>query len=298
MPDFTSFYESFLLRGLEQFRKYYGLYRGTVVRNDDPERRGRIQAKVPQVGHSSAPDVWIDPAFDGAGSDRGSFYPPEIGDSVKVSFSHGDPSKPATFLPGWFGGADLPEEFAYTAGQKVTGQTGTVSVPERRGFVTRKGHSITFSDEDGKESVELTWHRRSSTDESKLADNRGDRSKSADRETGDKASLVFNSDGDVIITNIHGSKLSLNASTKNIVVRDEHGNTLTMHSGGVTIETPKAVIKATQTELSDGADTPAMRGRETELWLKTHTHSTPWGPTGTPIVPPPPNILSKNVKLR
>lgn len=298
MADFQGFYEALLFRGLEHFRKYYGLYRGIVTRNDDPEKRGRIQAKVPQVGHSATPDVWIDPAFDAAGTDRGSFYPPEVGDSVKVSFYHGDPAKPSTYFPGWFGGTDLPEEFAYTEGQKVSGQTGTAAVPERRGFITRKGHRITFSDKDGDERVELVWHKRALADESRSADARGDRSKSADRSTGDTASIAFTPTGDVVLTNPNGSTITLGAKDKNIVIRDEHNNTITMNSQGVTVTSPKIVLKANQTELSDSSDVHVPRGEDLMKYLASHTHSTAWGPSGPPIQPPPAKILSKFVKLR
>jgi hypothetical protein len=283
---------------MENFRLYYGLYRGTVTRNDDPEKRGRIQAKVLQVGHTRAPDEWIDPAFDSAGLDRGWFSPPEVGDSVRVGFEHGKPAKPIIYFGGWFGGDMLPEELAYTENQRVAGQTNPAAVPERRGFVTRKGHRFIFSDVDGEEQIELVWHRRSPTDPSKTAETQGDRSKSADRSIGDSASFVFTPDGDIVLTNKNGSTITLGASEHNIIVEDENGNKLTMSSAGVVIETKKAVVKAAQVELGVGADAHAVRGEELMLWLKSHTHSTAWGPSGPPISPPPQQILSKNVKVK
>jgi hypothetical protein len=301
MPDFDSFYEAFLLRGLEGFRKYYGWYRGTVTRVDDPTRRGRIQAKVLQVGHTIAPNAWIDPAFEGAGTDRGAFFPPEIGDSVRVAFEHGRPDKPILYIGGWYGEADLPTEFAYTEGKKVTGQTGTVAVPERRGIVTRKGHRLLFADVDGEEAVELSWHKPDPSDAALTADARGDRSQTADRTTGKTSTLLFNADGDVVLSNQNGSKVTLSAKNKNIVIEDENKNVVTIDKSGVVVDatkTGKIVLKGVTVEVADGADTPAVRGRELDTWLKSHTHGTAWGPSTPPLSPPPPSILSKNVKLK
>jgi len=298
MPSFDAFYENLLLRGLENFRKYYGIYRGTVTRNDDPEMRGRVQAKVLQVGHTNTPDIWIDPAFEGAGENRGSFFPPEVGDSVRVAFEAGRADKPIIYFGGWYGGTDLPEEFSYTTGQRINGQTGSVPVPERRGIITRKGHRLIFNDEDGKETVTLAWHQPSASDAAKTADKNGDRSKTADRGSGKTSTLVMNSDGDVVVTNANGSSVTLSSKNKNIVVQDENSNVLTMDSNGVTLKTKKAVIKATQVEVGDGADTPGVRGRELNTWLTSHTHGTAWGPSSPPLTPPPATILSKNVKLK
>lgn len=298
MPGFNEFFEALVLRGLENFRLYYGVYRGVVTRNDDPDKRGRVQAYVPQVLQTQAPNVWIDPAFDGAGSERGWFCPPEVGDNVRVSFEHGNPAKPIIYFGGWFGGASTPNEFSYTEGKRVTGQTGTVAVPERRGFITRKGHRLVFSDVDGKEQIELVWHRRAPTDPSVTAESQGDRSKSADRDTGDTASLVFDANGDIILTNKNGSKITLGSAARNIVIEDENHNVATMDSSGVRVKTKKMVIESDQTELSDDSDVSGIRGEDLLQWLKTLTVSTAWGPSGTPIVPPPRTMLSKHVKLR
>lgn len=298
MANFEAFYESLLLRGLEHFRKYYGLYRGTVTRNDDPERRGRIQVKVLQVGHTKAPEVWVDPSFDGAGTNRGAFWPPEVGDSVRVAFEHGNPSTPIIYFGGWFGGEDLPDDFAYTSGQKVSGQSGTTSVPERRGLITRKGHRITFSDEDGKETVEIGWHKRSASDDSATADTNGDRTKSADRAQGDTATIVFNPDGDIVLTNKNGSKVTLGAKNKNITVQDENNNLITLDKNGATIESKKIVLKSSNVEVGEGADSVILRGTEFSNYIATHTHGTAWGPSTVPIQPIPSNSKSRTAKVK
>jgi uncharacterized protein involved in type VI secretion and phage assembly len=299
--DFQAFYETLILRGLEPFKKYYGFYRGTVMRNDDPEKRGRIQVKVLQVGHMDTLNIWVDPAFDAAGTSRGGFFPPEVGDSVRVAFEHGQPEKPVLYIGGWFGTADLPSELAYTEGAKVAGVTGTRSVPEKRGFVTRKGHRLIFNDTKDTESVELSWHQPDPSDASVSADTNGDRSKTASRTSGKTSTLLFDSEGNITITNANGSRVHLSSEDQNIVITDENDNVITMDSTGITLDSSrntKIVLKADQVELASGADTPAVRGRELDTWLRTHTHGTAWGPSSPPLTPPPPTILSKSVKLR
>lgn len=301
MASFDAIYEAFLFRGLENFRKYYGLYRGVVMRNDDPDKRGRIQVKVLLVGHTDTLNVWVDPAFDGAGTNRGSFFPPEVGDSVRVGFEFGRSDRPVIYFGGWFGIDDLPTEFAYTENQELAGQTGGVPVPERRGFVTRKGHRLVVSDVDGQEMVELAWHKPAPTDPARTADQQGDRSKTADRTTGQSATLTFTPDGDVVVTNQNGSTITLSAKNRNVVVLDENQNMLTLDKTGVTVDASKTgsiFFKAGQINVGDGADSPGVRGRELNSWLVSHTHGTAWGPSTPPLSPPPPSILSKVVKIK
>lgn len=259
---FERFFQNLLNHGLEYFKKYYGVYRGIVSRNDDPEQRGRIQAHVPSVGQQFALDVWIEPAFDGAGSNRGVFWPPEVGDGVRVVFDKGDPSKPSVYWGGWFGSEDLPDEFS-TSTVAIGGLPR--QVPEKRGFVTRKGHRVIFNDADGEESLEIAWHRPSPLDASVT-----DRAVSADREEGDTSLLRFTGDS--------------------ILIENKDGSTIEITDGKVFVNIDQVVLV--------GDDQDAVRGNDLLQYLKTHVHGTFWGPSSPPITPPPPTILSKNVKLK
>ena len=41
-------------------KRFYGLYEGIVVNHDDPEKRGRVKLRVPQVtGFEEPIRVWI-----------------------------------------------------------------------------------------------------------------------------------------------------------------------------------------------------------------------------------------------
>jgi uncharacterized protein involved in type VI secretion and phage assembly len=258
--------------GLEYFHRYYGLYRAEVKKVDDPEERGRIQVQCPEVGHTKVLPKWVEPSFMAAGKNRGWFWPPEVGDSVWVSFERGDAGRPNLYFGGWFGDKEVPTELGY-AGKN----------PKRRGFATRTGHTVVFNEEAGKESIEVYWRRPSS----QPAD------KDTDKRDGDKASFVFDKEGSILLTNKNGTSLALNAKDKKITIEDkDNSNTVVIDSNGVKITTSKDVIiadaanckiNAKQVTLADGADTPAVRGDDLKQWLSQHTHPSAVGPTGPPV---------------
>jgi uncharacterized protein involved in type VI secretion and phage assembly len=88
-------------------KKYYGVYRGTVVENIDPLQIGRIVALVPDVG-GVIPTTWAMPCVPIAGKQAGTFVVPQIGSGVFVQFEAGDPDKPV-WMGGWWGDvAEVP----------------------------------------------------------------------------------------------------------------------------------------------------------------------------------------------
>ena len=313
MSDFATFYEALSKYGLETFHKYYGLYPCRVERNDDEEGRGRIQVSNPIIGKGEIIEEWVLPCFPGAGPDRGTFWPPEIGDWVYCSFTRGEPDRPEIYLGGWYANGEVPSEFKYTDG--VAGNE--FGVPERRGFITRKGHRLLFTDEAGKESIRLLWHQASSDP------NRAE----SPRTGGSYAGVLINPDGSVTITNKNGAQLTLatpeNASDTSLVLIDDNGNSISMaddnvsvvSSSGdsielkkgaisvnskktVTVNSPSVNLAAGGVDIASGADSPAMRFIDWVTWASSHTHLTAFGPSSPPVVPPTPTIASKNVKLK
>lgn len=301
------FIERVVQDGLEAFGRFYGFYRGICTRNDDPQGRGRIQARCPMIGHGDAPNVWIDPIFESAGASHGTFFPPVVGDCVRVCFECGNPQIPDGYVGGWYGTADVPAEVAYSDG-----------TPERRGFVSRAGHSLVFCDEPGKESIQLIWHKPDSSDESLT-----DLTVTADRTRGKFAFMSFNDDGSIQFVNPNGSNINIDATNKAVVIMDESGNTVTLDADGSRIIDNKGNVvslsggditilagtnvhvvgqtvnvKAGTVALGDQATYSAVVGEICKEYLGNHTHTSPMGPTGMPVLPPPPSILSVNVKLR
>jgi uncharacterized protein involved in type VI secretion and phage assembly len=76
----------------EQMGVYYGKYRGVVRENVDPEKRGRLKVRVPQVLANL--EVWALPNVPYAGKGKGIFMMPDEGQSVWIEFEAGDPSFP------------------------------------------------------------------------------------------------------------------------------------------------------------------------------------------------------------
>jgi uncharacterized protein involved in type VI secretion and phage assembly len=88
-------------------RKYFGVYRGTVVNNIDPLQIGRVMALVPDVG-GIIPTTWAMPCVPMAGKQMGTFMVPQIGSGIFVQFEAGDPDRPV-WVGGWWGNvAEVP----------------------------------------------------------------------------------------------------------------------------------------------------------------------------------------------
>jgi hypothetical protein len=90
--------------------EYFGKYRGTVLQNIDPERRGRLQLLVPDV-LSLIPSTWAEPCVPLAGPTgppMGVYMVPPIGAGVWVEFEHGNPNKPIWVGCRWGAPSDIP----------------------------------------------------------------------------------------------------------------------------------------------------------------------------------------------
>jgi len=87
--------------------KFYGKYRGVVLQNIDPERRGRIQVQVPDVSNL-LPSSWAMPCLPFSGQQMGFFAVPQIGAGVWVEFEQGNPDYPI-WSGCWYGlGTEIP----------------------------------------------------------------------------------------------------------------------------------------------------------------------------------------------
>jgi hypothetical protein len=113
-------------------------YRGEVMDDADPLRRGRVKVKVYPMfsGVETAVLPWAAPAtslFEGAGTDAGSFTPPAVGTKVWVFFEAGHITQPVYFACAPDGVAGVPAE-------------GLVSYPNRKVWKTASGITIIIDD--------------------------------------------------------------------------------------------------------------------------------------------------------
>ncbi len=311
MSTLETFIELLQKNGLEYFSSFFGTYRAVVSRNDDPQGRGRIQVAVPIAG--SAPmNVWIDPLFKQTGNDRGEFCPPEVKDSVFICFDRGLPETPLAYFGGVNANGKVPAEFAGTPGKAEN------PVPEVRGFITRMGHRLLFSDKAGSEFIRIIWHKADPGDPAN-----SDRSLSADRTSGDSAAITFEPDGSVVLVNKNGSLIQLDATNNSVKIVDENGNlinmtpdgisvvdssssVISMHGGkveitsssAVTINAPSLNAKTGGVFLGDQATFSGVLGEQLIAYLAAHVHLTAFGPSSPPVPPPTPALISKSVKLK
>lgn len=94
--------------GIEYFNKYYGIYKGFVVSNEDPDNLGRLQLKCPNVYGNNVFKKWAVSKGIYCGKGIGSFWLPNEGDPVWVSFEGGDIRFPV-WEYGWWRDKDVPE---------------------------------------------------------------------------------------------------------------------------------------------------------------------------------------------
>lgn len=287
--NFEIFFQKLAQYGLEFYKRYYGIYRAEVVATNDPKARGRVQIYCPEVGHTTTLNVWVDPAFHASGTDRGWFWPPEVGDSVWVSFERGDSSKPRVYFGGWHGTDEIPSEIRPTKDQP----------PKKRGVALRTGHRFFFDETAGSETIELTWQAPTSQPVDKAT---------APRTGTAKSTLLFDKDGSISLSSRDAkSSIKLDATSGSVTIKDPNNNVITMDSSGVKISTQGNVtidgavscaINAQMVSLCSGADSPAVRGTDLMTWLSSHAHGCAVGPTTPPLVPPTPNILSVTTTLK
>jgi Rhs element Vgr protein len=116
-----------------------GLHIGTVTKlESDPDGEDRIQVKIPFI-NTNDDGIWARVSTLDAGSERGSFFRPEIDDEVILGFIGEDPRKPVVL--GMVNSSSKP------APLKASDQN-----PEK-GFVTREKIKFIFNDE--KKSIEI-----------------------------------------------------------------------------------------------------------------------------------------------
>ncbi len=96
--------------GIEKTGRYYGLYEGFVINNNDPEKRGRLQVQIPSIFGEQTFEEWIFGKAIFNGNNIGIFAIPSVGSGVWISFINGDSERPI-WENGWFADKDISQEF-------------------------------------------------------------------------------------------------------------------------------------------------------------------------------------------
>jgi uncharacterized protein involved in type VI secretion and phage assembly len=119
---------------------YTAGYLAEVTSLDDPDSRARVQVRILSFDGADGHDgpVWARVACPFAGSDRGAFWLPDVGDEVFVVFVNGDPRMPVVVGGLWNGASSPPETISGGRNQKKVVRS-------------KNGVKITLDDQDGQE---------------------------------------------------------------------------------------------------------------------------------------------------
>ena len=115
-------------------QKVYGTYRGVVTNNRDPENRGRLQLRVPEVFGESVAE-WALPCAPYGGGLKGFYAVPTPGDEVWVAFEAGEPRQPI-----WLGGL-------WRTGEVPPDRSGQVATPGVKIHRSNRGLMLSLDDE-------------------------------------------------------------------------------------------------------------------------------------------------------
>lgn len=120
-----------------------GVVLALVKSTKDPDGLGRVQITFPWRGKEEDEELhWARLATLMAGSERGTFFYPDVDDEVLVAFEHGDIDSPYIIGALW-NSQDMPPE-ANSEGENNI-----------KLIKTRSGHMIKLDDTDGSEKIEI-----------------------------------------------------------------------------------------------------------------------------------------------
>lgn len=287
--------------GLENWcKRYYGIYRAIVIDNEDPESMGRCRLQIPSIGQRIEDDapsnLWAKPCMPGLsvgeGQMHGVFFPPDLKDEVWVQFEHGDSRFPVYtggFIRKEYEGDDLIVEKALF-----------------KGFRTKTGHYLRFSDDKDNDDLHIT-----------LAKGDGDGGVS-----GSVISLM--KDGSVVVANDDNSNVFLDKENKSVTMMASDGSdvlssitagddkvTLMTKSGGsLSIEGDVLQFNGKEFIVNAGGKIallsgsvfvgkgmmyePAVRGMRLNIWAMAHQHTTGFPGSPTAPFPVPPGLIMMN----
>lgn len=257
--------------------KRYGKYRGVVVDNNDPQKRGRLRLKIPSVLNEQESD-WALPCMPfGGATNYGLFLIPNKDAQMWVEFEEGDIDRPIWTGTFWQQESDVPQD-------------ASKDEPTTRLLHTPGGHIFQFDDEEGEKKFRL-YHP---ADAEMIIDKNGTFSMT------DASGAVLKMDAEnneIIIEDANGNIMTMNSSgTK---VEDSNGNVIEMAAAGITVEGTKIVVKGSQVHLGDEGGEPVIKGQSFLSMFATHIHTVApvvGGPTSPPIPQGEMSTLSTTVK--
>ncbi len=121
--------------------RWYGVFPALVTDIKDPDGQGRVKIKLPWSPDASGSDyeAWARLATMMGGSNRGTWFIPDVNDEVLICFEGGDPRRPYV-IGGLWNGSDSPPQSMDGGGQNNI-----------KMIRSRNGVKITLDDQTGQE---------------------------------------------------------------------------------------------------------------------------------------------------
>ncbi len=270
MDDFNALQQTIR----QQQNRYWGKYRAFVADNTDPQKLGRCRLVIPSVLGETLSD-WALPVtpYGGAG-DEGFLMVPPLDAQVVAEFMEGDISSPLWTGSFWRSGGTPPAEYEAN------------DTPTAKILKTGSGHLLHFEDKEGEETITL----RSATD----------------------AVIEMNAGGSISLTDSGGATVVIDAEANEIRIEDANGNsvimsgsgmefsdasgnTITTEAGGVTVQSGATItLDGSMVAVAGSGGEPLIKGSSFLAAFNAHTHNctAPGSPSGPPVPPLTPSVLT------
>lgn len=129
----------------QERKRLYGVYPALVQNIVDPDQQGRVRIRLPWSPDSSGAgyEAWARLSTTMAGNARGTWFIPDVGDEVLVTFEGGDPRRPYVIGALW-NGRDAPPEQMDEGGEN-----------NKKVIASRRDIRITLDDTQGQETITI-----------------------------------------------------------------------------------------------------------------------------------------------
>lgn len=264
------------------------LARAIVVANQDPDQLGRVKVNYPWRGkqNTESPSEWAQVCLPLASKESGFFYLPEKGDEVLVFFEGGNLDHPV-ILGSFYGKKAKPGPSGRAGDFNANGKN------TLRYLKTRTGHLLCFDESDDNAGIVV----------------QDKENRKFEIQTTKKKVLISDEKGNKI--ELDGKNIEISTSKANIKLSENQMN-LSFQSSKVQIEENEMQIKASDSQvtlskgnltihssgsisLGDGASEALIKGNAFLQTFNNHVHSTAMGPSGPPLMPALPTVLSRKV---
>ncbi|MBW2057785.1 MAG: phage tail protein [Deltaproteobacteria bacterium] len=276
--------------GADQQNKVYGVVVGIVRDIKDPLNLGRVKVDFPWMGEAAeavsisseedrAHSYWARIATLMAGSGRGTYFVPEVGEEVLVAFEHGDLDRPFVIGSLWNADDEPPESMDGEGKNHL------------RTIHSRSGHVLTFDDNIDEEKARLIIKSQGGH-EIHLDDGKGQEKIELKTKEGHTITLD-DAAGTVTLADKAGNEMVLDSNANSLTVKtggnqdQTVGGNLTINvTGTVTISAPSAItLDATSIKLGSSAALTLVNDTFLDIF-NAHFHVGNLGaPTSPPTVP-------------